>query len=57
MPRTSSTPTSRTPKTGDDVESAAQFIDEKIKQLGDWRGETLARIRHNIKQADPDIVE
>jgi hypothetical protein len=57
MPRTSSTPTSRTPKAGDDVESAAQFIDEKIKQLDDWRGETLARIRRIVKQADPDIVE
>jgi hypothetical protein len=39
------------------TESAAQLIDERIKQLGDWRGETLAHIRALIKQADPEIVE
>src|SRR3954453_17013064 len=38
-------------------ESAAQLIDEKIKELGDWRGETLARVRTLIKQADPKVVE
>jgi hypothetical protein len=32
-------------------------IDARIKELGDWRGETLARIRSIIKQADPDVVE
>jgi hypothetical protein len=37
--------------------SAAEFIDEKIKQLGDWRGETLARVRAIIHEADPEIVE
>jgi hypothetical protein len=37
--------------------SPAQLIDAKIKALGDWRGETLARIRAVIKQADPDVVE
>jgi len=37
--------------------SAAAFIDEKIKQLGDWRGKTLAKIRTLIHQADPDILE
>ena len=35
----------------------AQLIDAKIKKLGDWRGETLARVRALIKQADPDVVE
>ena len=39
------------------VESPSQLIDAKIKQLGDWRGETLSRIRALIKQADPDVVE
>lgn len=33
------------------------MIDERIKQLGDWRGETLSRIRALIKQADPEVVE
>jgi hypothetical protein len=37
--------------------SPAQLIDAKIKALGDWRGETFARIRAVIKQADPDVVE
>jgi hypothetical protein len=39
------------------VESAAVFLDEKIKQLGDWRGKTLAKVRQIIHQADPEIVE
>ena len=38
-------------------DSASALIDGKIKELGDWRGKTLARIRRIIKQADPDIVE
>lgn len=37
--------------------SPAQLIDAKIQALGDWRGETLARIRALIRQADPDVVE
>jgi hypothetical protein len=37
--------------------SPAQHIDARIKELGDWRGETLARIRSIIKQAVPDVVE
>jgi hypothetical protein len=37
--------------------SPSQSIDERIKELGDWRGETLARVRTLIKQADPDVVE
>ncbi len=32
-------------------------IDKRIAELGDWRGETLSRMRKLIKQADPDIVE
>ncbi len=37
--------------------SASQKIDARIAELGDWRGETLARIRKLIKQADPEIIE
>ena len=39
------------------VESASVFIDEKIKELGDWRGKMLAQVREIIHQADPEIVE
>src|SRR5262245_47686159 len=39
------------------TEKASQEIDERIEALGDWRGETLARVRALIKQADPDVVE
>jgi hypothetical protein len=37
--------------------SSAQLIDARIKELNDWRGEMLARIRKLIKEADPDVVE
>src|SRR3954454_24340604 len=39
------------------VESASAFIDAKIKELGDWRGKTLASVREIIHSADPEIVE
>ena len=39
------------------VESASAFIDERIKELGDWRGKTLAKVRAIIHEADPEIVE
>lgn len=38
-------------------QSPAQLIDRKIKDMGGWRGEMLARVRALIKQADPDVVE
>jgi hypothetical protein len=38
-------------------ESPSQLIDARIKELGDWRGEMLARLRTLIKEADPDVVE
>jgi hypothetical protein len=38
-------------------ESASKLIDERIKELGDWRGTMLARVRRLIKEADPDVVE
>jgi hypothetical protein len=37
--------------------SASEQIDKRIDELGDWRGETLRRVRELIKQADPDVVE
>ncbi len=39
------------------VESASALIDQKIKELGDWRGKTLAKVRAIIHAADPEIVE
>ncbi len=39
------------------VESASALMDKKVKELGDWRGKTLAKVREIIHQADPEIVE
>jgi hypothetical protein len=39
------------------AESASARIDEKIKELGDWRGKTLAKVRAIIHEADPEVVE
>jgi hypothetical protein len=39
------------------MESASAFIDKKIKELGDWRGKTLAKVREIIHEADPELVE
>jgi hypothetical protein len=39
------------------METASAFIDQKIKELGDWRGKTLAKVREIIHKADPEIVE
>src|SRR5215471_12217752 len=39
------------------MESASAFIDQKIKELGDWRGKMLANVRDIIPKADPEIVE
>src|SRR3954447_21464008 len=41
----------------DELGAASHLIDARIKELGDWRGATLARVRSLIKQADPDVVE
>jgi hypothetical protein len=38
-------------------ESASELISKRIAELGDWRGETLGRMRKLIKEADPDVVE
>ena len=45
------------PKEGSTGDTPSQLIDARIKELGDWRGETLARVRAIIKQAVPDVVE
>ena len=46
------------PKTATkDSRPAAELIDARIAELGDWRGETLARLRALIREADPDVVE
>jgi hypothetical protein len=44
---------STSPKT----KTPSQLIDARIKELGDWRGETLSRLRALIKESDPDVVE
>ena len=38
-------------------QSSSRLIEERIKELGDWRGETLSRVRSLIKQADPNVTE
>src|SRR5678815_319515 len=40
-----------------DKTNASKLIDERIAELGDWRGKTLSEVRGIIKEADPDIVE
>jgi hypothetical protein len=40
-----------------ETESASELIDARIKELADWRGKTLSRLRALIKQADPEVVE
>ena len=39
------------------TQSPSRLIDARIKELGDWRGKTLSRIRALVKEADPDVVE
>jgi len=46
--------TTREPQDG---KSPSALIDGRIKELGDWRGETLARVRNLIRATDPDIIE
>src|SRR6266700_5510110 len=66
----SARPTSRKPKAIDNVQNenmtkpgasqgqpASELISKRIAKLGDWRGETLSRMRKLIKEADPDVVE
>ena len=44
-------------KAPEKAKSPAKLIDARIKELGDWRGEMLSRIRAVVKQADPEVVE
>jgi hypothetical protein len=44
-------------KSQSEGESASELIDARIEELGDWRGEMLARLRALIKEADPEVVE
>jgi hypothetical protein len=46
-----------TKSSAENTESPARLIDARIRELGDWRGKTLARVRALIKEADPDVVE
>jgi hypothetical protein len=55
MTKTKTKTSDATEKAGGD--SPSQLIDARIRALSDWRGETLARIRALIKQADPEVVE
>jgi hypothetical protein len=49
--------TKSSPKEDQGGASPSRLIDARIEELGDWRGETLARVRRIIRQADPDAVE
>lgn len=49
--------TTSSPKEAKESTSPSRLIDGRIKELGDWRGETLARVRVLIKEACPDVVE
>jgi hypothetical protein len=63
MSKTATKATTTMKKTGSgskerkEGDSPSQLIDARIKELSDWRGETLARVRMLIKQADPEVVE
>ena len=45
------------PKQGEGGESPSRLIDARIKEVGDWRGEMLGRVRMLIKQVDPEVME
>jgi len=49
--------TTRASNAADGNQSPSQLIDARIRELSDWRGATLARMRQLIKEADPDVVE
>ena len=57
--KTSTTTTKSAKRASTEAETgaASRAIDARIEELGDWRGETLARVRAIIRQADPDVVE
>src|SRR5215203_226744 len=47
----------RTPSSSPAAESPSRLIDARIEELGDWRGETLSRVRSLVQQADPGVTE
>lgn len=49
--------TKNEPKAGKDTTAPSKRIDGRIRELGDWRGDTLARVRALIHDADPDVIE
>ena len=51
------TPTMKKSGSKEGTDTPSQLIDARIEELSDWRGETLARIRSLIKEADPEVVE
>src|SRR4051812_28898130 len=57
MTRVTTTMKKSGPKDGNGGDSPSQEIDARILELSDWRGETLARVRRLIRQADPEVVE
>ena len=56
-PRTSATKSKSQPKTAANANAASRLIDQRIRELGGWRGETLARMRALILEADPEMTE
>jgi hypothetical protein len=54
---TTQAPKMKAASSADTEPPASQLIDARIKELNDWRGETLARVRSLIKDADPEVVE
>ena len=57
IPRAAERETMKKSDTSPKAESPSRLIDARIKELGDWRGAALSRIRSLIKEADPDVVE
>src|SRR5918999_1080476 len=50
-------PSGRPNSMANDTTSASNLIDKRIKELADWRGETLSKVRRLIREADPEVVE
>ena len=44
-------------QSANDTKSPSQLIDERVEELGDWRGQMLSKVRNLIRQADPEVVE
>jgi hypothetical protein len=57
MMKTATTMKKSGAKDGQGGDAPSLLIDARIKELGDWRGETLARVRALIKEADPEVIE